>query len=109
VQGICTYIQSCNDDIYCLGVLVQLPLPAYLLEHTHTIVDSIVRYKDVDGLGADFLGKSYNTGRDVVSATPSAVLGMCDWYGIDLEGKRVVIVGQSHLIGKPLAVQCINR
>ena len=82
------------------GVIVQQPLPKeYADAVQHVRVD-----KDVDCLNPLSVAKLYKGEDGFYPATPLAVLRLLDYYSIDLQGKRVVIVGRGNAVGKPLAL-----
>lgn len=96
---------NANDDVD--GVLVQLPLPGDL--DAEAIVQRIDPAKDVDGLHPFSLGLLV-LGRDGLRpCTPSGVLRILDHYGIETEGARVVVVGRSFLVGRPLSLMLSER
>lgn len=93
-------IDSLNKDANVHGILLQLPLPKQLDEFEAT--SRISPIKDVDGLTPHNMGL-LSIGKAILKAcTPSGIMEMFDHYGIDLEGKNVVIINRSNLIGKPL-------
>ena len=93
-------IDNLNQDKDIHGILVQLPLPKQLNEFT--TVSRISPLKDVDGLtpqnaGLLAIGKSI-----LKPCTPSGIMEMFYYYKIELEGKNVVLINRSNLVGKPL-------
>ena len=93
-------IDLLNKDDTVHGILVQLPLPGQLDEFTTT--SRISPIKDVDGLTPYNIGL-LTSGRAILKpCTPSGIMEMLDYYKIDLEGKNVVIINRSNLVGKPL-------
>ena len=93
-------IDNLNQDKDVDGILVQLPLPKHLNEFT--TVSRISPLKDVDGLtpqnaGLLAIGKSI-----LKPCTPSGIMEMFYYYKINLEGKNVVLINRSNLVGKPL-------
>jgi methylenetetrahydrofolate dehydrogenase (NADP+) / methenyltetrahydrofolate cyclohydrolase len=89
------------------GVLVQLPLPAHLDEAP--VLEAIDPDKDVDGFHAVNVGRLWSGLPGLVPCTPLGLEAICDHYGIDLQGQRVVIVGRSNLVGKPAAALFLRR
>jgi methylenetetrahydrofolate dehydrogenase (NADP+)/methenyltetrahydrofolate cyclohydrolase len=93
-------IDKLNTDNSVHGILVQLPLPEQLDEFATT--SRISPVKDVDGL------TPYNSGllamkkAALVACTPSGIMEMFDYHKISLEGKNVVLINRSNLVGKPL-------
>lgn len=93
-------IDSLNKDSKVHGILVQLPLPNQLDEFQTT--SRISPIKDVDGLTPHNMGLLSMRKAMLKACTPSGIMEMFDYYGINLEGKNVVIINRSNLIGKPL-------
>lgn len=100
-------IKQLNSDETVDGILVQLPLPKHI--HEDSILNLIDPHKDVDGFHplnmADLLlGKN-----SLVPCTPMGMMVLLDEIGYDLTGKEVVVVGRSHIVGKPAALLCLQR
>ncbi len=93
-------IDSLNNDPSVHGILVQLPLPEQLDEFATTA--RISPLKDVDGLTPHNVGLLAMNKAALVACTPSGIMEMFDFHNIELEGKLVVIINRSNLIGKPL-------
>lgn len=97
-----TVIKHYNDDNKVDGMIVQLPLPKHLDERK--ALDTINAEKDVDGLGTTQIGRlTTKSGRTMVPCTALGVLNMLINI-TELEGKDVVIINRSNLIGKPLQI-----
>jgi methylenetetrahydrofolate dehydrogenase (NADP+)/methenyltetrahydrofolate cyclohydrolase len=93
-------IDLLNNDDTVHGILVQLPLPNQLDEFATT--SRISPLKDVDGLTPYNIGL-LTSGRAILKpCTPSGIMELFDYYKIDLEGKNIVIINRSNLVGKPL-------
>jgi methylenetetrahydrofolate dehydrogenase (NADP+)/methenyltetrahydrofolate cyclohydrolase len=93
-------IDSLNIDYSIHGILVQLPLPEQL--DKFETISRISPIKDVDGLTPHNAGLLTMKKAALVACTPSGVIEMFDYHNIDLEGKIVVLINRSNLIGKPL-------
>ena len=93
-------IDELNSDPSVHGILVQLPLPDQLDEFATT--SRISPLKDVDGLTPHNAGLLAMRKAMLVACTPSGVMKMFEYHGIDLEGKNVVLINRSNLVGKPL-------
>ena len=93
-------IDELNSDPSVHGILVQLPLPDHLDEFATT--SRISPLKDVDGLTPHNAGLLAMKKAMLVACTPSGVMEMFEYHGIDLEGKNVVLINRSNLVGKPL-------
>lgn len=94
------YIAEANKDTGIDGILVQLPVPP----HLKGIEEHISFSKDVDGLSKTQL-EYYN----IEPCTPKGIMTLFDRYNIDLQGKHVVILGRSNIVGKPLINMCLSR
>ena len=93
-------IDNLNLDSAIHGILVQLPLPKHLDEFTTT--SRISPLKDVDGLTPHNAGLLAMKKAALVACTPSGIMEMFDYHEIDLNGKNVVLINRSNLVGKPL-------
>ena len=93
-------IENLNKDNSVHGILIQLPLPEQLDEFTTT--SRISPLKDVDGLTPHNAGLLSMKKAALVACTPSGIMEMFDYHKIDLEGKNVVLINRSNLVGKPL-------
>jgi len=100
-------IARLNADQKIHGILVQLPLPKQI--NTEKVLEEISPDKDVDGF------HPYNVGRLMVGkptfqpCTPYGVMVMLKEIGYDLTGKNVVVVGRSNIVGKPVAMMCLQQ
>lgn len=98
-------IGKLNNDKRIHGILVQLPLPKQI--DTDKVLESISPLKDADGF------HPYNVGRLSIGkplfqpCTPYGVMLMLKEEGIDLNGKEVVVIGRSNIVGKPVAMMCL--
>ena len=100
-------IHRLNNDNDVCAILVQLPLPSHI--NKEIILESIDINKDVDGFHPYNLGRLYaNIDGGFIPATPMGIITLLKHYEIDFEGKNVVIVGTSNIVGKPLAAMMIN-
>ena len=100
-------IDRLNRDTSVHGILVQLPLPEHIDEYA--VINAIAPEKDVDGFTAVNVG-NMNIGKDCFApCTPQGCLDMLDYAGIELEGKDVVIIGRSNIVGKPVAMLALQR
>jgi methylenetetrahydrofolate dehydrogenase (NADP+)/methenyltetrahydrofolate cyclohydrolase len=89
-----------NRDNSVHGILVQLPLPKQLDEFATT--SQISPLKDVDGLTPHNVGLLAMKKAALVACTPSGIMEMFDFHKIELEGKNIVLINRSNLVGKPL-------
>ena len=93
-------VENLNNDNSVHGILVQLPLPQQLDEFTTT--SRISPLKDVDGLTPHNAGLLAMKKAALVACTPSGVMEMFEYHNINLEGKNIVLINRSNLVGKPL-------
>jgi len=99
-------ITMMNKNPHIHGILVQLPLPPQI--DTTKILEVIDPKKDVDGFHAYNVGRMVSNLESFVACTPLGVMKMFEEYKIDLEGKDVVVVGASNIVGKPMASLLLN-
>ena len=93
-------IENLNKDSSVHGILVQIPLPEQLDEFATT--SRISPLKDVDGLTPHNVGLLSLKKAALIACTPSGIMEMFDYHEIDLNGKNVVLINRSNLVGKPL-------
>jgi len=105
-EEIIQIIQMMNKNPHIHGILVQLPLPTHI--DTDKILEVIDPKKDVDGFHAYNVGRMVTNLESFVACTPLGVMKMFEEYNIDLEGKDVVVVGASNIVGKPMASLLLN-
>lgn len=93
-----------------LPVFLQLPLSNNLKESEHELINMIDSTNDVDGLTDKNLGKLLAGQKpDMVACTPKGIMKIFDYFNIDLEGKDIVIINRSNLVGKPLSQLCLHK
>jgi len=92
-----------NNDPSVHGILVQLPIPKHLSEHT--ITSAVLDEKDVDGFGATNIGELAKRGGKpfFVPCTPKGVMVLLKEAGIDPKGKTAVVLGRSDIVGSPVS------
>ena len=95
-------IAELNADERVTGMIVQLPLPDGL--DGGAAVEAVDPAKDADGLHPFNLGRLVLSRPAPLPATPSGIMRILDYYGIETAGKTAVIVGRSFLVGRPLAL-----
>ncbi len=109
-EDIIDLINFLNTDPACVGIIVQLPLPDPLRENTSKITQHIDPSKDIDAMGGMIYGMDSFWTIDFLGATPQAAMTLLKAYNLDnVWGKTVSIVGQSNLIGKPLATHLMKK
>lgn len=100
-------IEALNDDDETQGLLVQMPLPPHL--SPRIVAEAVSPRKDVDGISMRSAGNLFLRYPTFVPATCAAVVELLDRYEVKLAGQRVVIVGASNTVGKPLAFMLLAR
>ena len=94
-------IDDLNADEKVDGILVQMPLPAHLSEKE--VLCAIAPEKDVDGFHPMNVGRMTTGDPAFEACTPAGIMVMLKEYGIDVSGKRCVVLGRSNIVGKPMA------
>ncbi|WP_293960019.1 bifunctional methylenetetrahydrofolate dehydrogenase/methenyltetrahydrofolate cyclohydrolase FolD [uncultured Fusobacterium sp.] len=101
-------IRELNNDEKVDGILVQLPLPKHIDEKK--VVDTIAFSKDVDGFKPENMGLLFLGDKNSIKpCTPSGIVELFKRYELEVEGKDVVIIGRSNIVGKPMAGFFINE
>ena len=100
-------VHRLNNDPSIDGFIVQLPLPDHINEST--ILSAIDYRKDVDGLTPANVGRTVQGLPSIVSATPRGIRELLARYQISTEGKHVVVIGRSNIVGKPIAMLLMQR
>ena len=100
-------IDKLNKDTEVDGIMVNLPLPPQI--NVTKVLNSIKLVKDVDGFKAENLGLLFQNNEGFTSpSTPAGIMALIEKYNIGLEGKDVVVVGSSNIVGKPIAALILN-
>lgn len=122
VNEILNLIKTLNHDERVNGLLTFMPLPGHI--DTRKVVNAIAPEKDVDGQGAFSVGRlaadesttqlfepgfKLSFRSTFLPCTPYGVMRMLEHYGIDPKGRKVVIVGKSLAVGKPLAIMMLVK
>ncbi|HJK93778.1 MAG TPA: bifunctional methylenetetrahydrofolate dehydrogenase/methenyltetrahydrofolate cyclohydrolase FolD [Polyangiaceae bacterium LLY-WYZ-15_(1-7)] len=100
-------VAKLNADPAIDGILVQLPLPEQL--EAQPVLDLIDPSKDVDGLTPMSAGLLMDGRPGLRPCTPSGCMRMLEETGVELEGKRALVVGRSLLVGKPVALMLLAK
>ena len=107
-QELLNKIEELNNDKNVTAILVQLPLPAHISKEN--VMNTILPSKDVDGFTPYNFGKLFSGETPTVyPCTPKGIILLLDEYNIPIEGKHVVIVGRSNIVGRPLSQMLLNR
>jgi len=102
-----TEIRKLNRDKTVDGFIVQLPLPEHISEAK--VLSTIDYRKDVDGLTPMSMGRAVQGLSAIPSATPAGIRELLEYYFIPTEGKHVVVIGRSNIVGKPMAIMMMQR
>ncbi len=100
-------IARLNEDRAIHGILVQLPLPDHIAGAR--ILEAVSPAKDVDGFHPVNQGLLLSGGEGFRPCTPLGILRMLDSVGCALKGRNAVVVGRSHIVGKPVALMLLER
>lgn len=100
-------IDDLNNNADVHGILVQLPLPKHIDEKT--VIDAINPKKDVDGFHPITIGNMMIGNDGFRPCTPKGIIELIKETGQDIEGKNVVIIGRSNIVGKPLSIILLNE
>ena len=106
-QTLLNEVHRLNNDPAIDGFIVQLPLPEHINETR--ILSAINRHKDVDGLTPENVGRTIQGLPSLVSATPRGIRELLARYNIQTEGRHVVVIGRSNIVGKPVAMLLMQR
>jgi len=102
-------IDKVNNEEKVNGLILQLPLPKHLQEYSLEFVEHISPIKDVDGLHPYNQGKLFNYDEEFAPATPKGIIALLEHYKVDFQGKEVIIINRSNLVGKPLIFMFLKR
>ncbi|MHA7137362.1 bifunctional methylenetetrahydrofolate dehydrogenase/methenyltetrahydrofolate cyclohydrolase FolD [Rossellomorea arthrocnemi] len=100
-------IEELNEQSHIHGILVQLPLPEHI--NPITVIETISPSKDVDGFHPVSIGKMVTNQDTFYSCTPLGIMKILEYENISVEGKHVVILGRSNIVGKPAGHLFLNR
>ncbi len=100
-------VEELNADPEVDGILVQLPLPKHISESK--IIATISHEKDVDGFHPLNVAALWQKQGGVVACTPKGVIELLDKAGVEIEGKRAVVIGRSNIVGLPVSKLLLDR
>jgi methylenetetrahydrofolate dehydrogenase (NADP+)/methenyltetrahydrofolate cyclohydrolase len=100
-------IHSLNNDPKIHGILVQLPLPKQITESK--VLAAISPDKDVDGFHPINVGKMMLGQETFLPCTPYGVMKLLEYSGIEIAGKHAVVIGRSHIVGKPMGQLLLQK
>ena len=95
-------IKELNEDDDLDGYIVQLPLPKHIDEQK--ILMAIDPDKDVDGFHPANFGKMALDMETFLPATPYGIMELLERYKVDTAGKHTVVIGRSHIVGRPMSI-----
>jgi methylenetetrahydrofolate dehydrogenase (NADP+) / methenyltetrahydrofolate cyclohydrolase len=96
-----------NNDDDTQGIIVQMPLPAHLSQKM--VADTVSAAKDIDGISPQSAGNLFLSLPSLLPSTAAAIMAILERMRIPLAGKRVVILGRSNVVGKPLAMMLLQK
>ena len=100
-------IRRFNTDESIYGVLPLMPMPKHI--NSEAVIGALDPAKDIDGLTTYNIGLVSSGKGGYVPCTPKACMAIIDHYGIELSGKKVVVLGRSQVVGKPMALLALER
>ena len=100
-------IRRFNTDESIYGVLPLMPMPKHI--NSEAVIGVLDPAKDIDGLTTYNIGLVSSGKGGYVPCTPKACMAIIDHYGIELSGKKVVVLGRSQVVGKPVALLALER
>ena len=95
-------IDRLNANVAIDGFIVQLPLPKHIDEEK--VLMAIDPHKDVDGFHPTNFGKMALDMESFIPATPYGIMELLHRYDIDISGKHAVVIGRSHIVGRPMSI-----
>lgn len=95
-------IKELNNDDAIDGFIVQLPLPKQI--DTQKVINAIDPSKDVDGFHPENFGRMALDMTTFIPATPYGILELLERYGVETKGKHTVVIGRSHIVGRPMSI-----
>lgn len=105
-QELLDKISALNEDSRVHGILVQLPLPPHI--NSEKVLEAIAPQKDVDGFHAVHMGNLVADLPSLRPCTPAGCMRLLQAAGAELSGANAVVLGRSHIVGKPMAMMLIN-
>ncbi len=106
-EELLTEIDKLNKDLTIHGILVQLPLPKQISEQA--VIEKIDPAKDVDGFHPINVGKMMIGEETFLPCTPFGIVEMIKSKGIEIEGRHIVVIGRSNIVGKPVGQLLLNE
>lgn len=100
-------IEQLSQDTNVDGIIIQLPVPKHISKDV--LLNAIEPSKDVDGISANSLGSLVNGASSFVPCTPQGIMRLVKYMQLDVRGLDVVILGQSIIVGRPVALTFLNQ
>lgn len=100
-------LQQLNADAHTRGIIVQMPLPGHLAQQM--VADTVVAGKDIDGISPRSAGNLFLGLPSFLPATAAAVMEILERTHTPLDGRRVVVISRSNVVGKPLAMMLLQK
>lgn len=106
-QEVLELIAELNEDKTVDGILVQLPLPKHISEDK--VIAAISKEKDVDGFHPLNVAALWQKQKCILPCTPKGVIKLLDKAGVEIEGKKAVVLGRSNIVGLPVSKLLLDR
>lgn len=106
-EKVISVIKKMNRNRYITGILPMMPMPKHI--NSDAVGAAVAANKDVDCLNYSNMGEFFVGRNPYAAATPRACMATLEHYGIELEGKHVVILGRSNVVGKPVAMLALQK
>ena len=106
-EELLSLVQKLNADKKINGILVQLPLPRHIDENK--IINAITPEKDVDAFHPQNVGRIMIGEFDFLPCTPAGIMELIASTGVEITGKRCVVIGRSNIVGKPMAMLLLHK
>ncbi len=100
-------VDTLNNDPKVNGILVQLPVPKHIDDTA--IINAISPAKDVDAFHPENVGRIMIGDYAFLPCTPAGVMELIDSTGVEISGKKCVVIGRSNIVGKPMAMLLLHR
>tara|TARA_B100001093_G_scaffold468016_1_gene487632 strand:+ start:6939 stop:7808 length:870 start_codon:yes stop_codon:yes gene_type:complete len=101
-EELLSLIDKLNSDSKFHGILVQLPLPKHI--NSEKVLNMIAPIKDVDGFHPENAGLLSIGKPRFIPCTPKGMMYILKYFNIDLDGKHVVVIGRSNIVGRPISI-----
>lgn len=106
-KELCSLLQSLSDDDSVNGIMLHKPVPDHI--DYGEVANSVDTIKDLEGINVANIGRMILDQTRIIPCTPASVMEHIKSTGIDLYGKEVVVVGASHIVGKPLSILLLKE